>query len=113
MTAQFTRRAAAGLIAGAALAPFLPASLARAGRIIDLKGGGFQPINIAVAPFVGDDAAGAVTSVTLNNFKRSVFLNPIEPGALPANAAPADAAPHLAAFKAVNAQFVLTGRSQR
>jgi len=113
MTRCFTRRAAAGLIAGAALAPFLPASLARAGRIIDLKGGGFQPINIAVAPFVGDDAAGAVTSVTLNNFKRSVFLNPIEPGALPANAAPADAAPHLAAFKAVNAQFVLTGRSQR
>jgi TolB protein len=54
-----------------------------------------------------------VTSVTLNNFKRSVFLNPIDPGALPANAAPPDAAPYLAAFKAVNAQFVLTGRSQR
>lgn len=113
MTRCITRRAAAGLIAGAALAPFLPASLARAGRIIDLKGGGFQPVNIAVPPFVGDDAAHTVTSVTLNNFKRSVFLNPIDPGALPANAAPPDAAPHLAAFKAVNAQFVLTGRSQR
>ena len=113
MTRCINRRAAAGLLAGAAFAPFLPASLARAGRIIDLKGGGFQPVNIAVAPFVGDDAARTVTSVTLNNFKRSVFLNPIDPGALPANAAPPDAAPYLAAFKAVNAQFVLTGRSQR
>ena len=110
MTAHFTRRAAAGLIAGAALAPFAPA---RAGRIIDLKGGGFQPINIAVAPFVGDEAARTVTSVTTNNFKRSVFLNPIDPSAIPANAAPPDAMPNLGAFKAVNAQFVLTGRSQR
>ncbi|MBM3651969.1 MAG: Tol-Pal system protein TolB [Alphaproteobacteria bacterium] len=113
MTRSITRRAAAGLVAGAAFAPFLPASSVRAGRLIDLKGGGFQPINIAVAPFVGDEAARTVTSVTLNNFKRSVFLNPIDPGALPANAAPPDAAPDLAAFKAVNAQFVLTGRSQR
>ena len=34
MTLIISRRAAAGLIAGAAFAPFLPNSLARAGRII-------------------------------------------------------------------------------
>lgn len=107
MTMILTRRAAAGMIAGAALAPFAPA---RAGRIIDLRGGGFQPVNIAVAPFSGDEAARTVTSVTLNNFKRSVFLRPVES---PASAASPDQAPDLAAYKAVSAQFVLTGRSQR
>ena len=107
MTRLITRRAAAGLIAGAALAPLAPA---RAGRIIDLKGGGFQPINIAVAPFVGDEAARTITSVTGNNFKRSVFLHPVD-ASVGEGGSPDQ--PDLEAYKAVNAQFVLTGRSQR
>jgi TolB protein len=107
MTRLITRRAAAGLIASAALAPVAPA---RAGRIIDLKGGGFQPINIAVAPFVGEEAARAITSVAHNNFKRSVFLRPVD-----ANVGEGGSpdAPDLDAYKTVNAQFVLTGRSVR
>ena len=107
MTRHITRRAATGLIASAALAPFAPA---RAGRVIDLKGGSFQPINIAVAPFAGDEAARTITSVTSNNFKRSVFLHPVDAGS---ETASPDQTPDLAAYKAVNAQFVLTGRSQR
>jgi TolB protein len=107
MICPITRRAAAGLLAGAAFAPFAPA---RAGRIIDVKGGGFQPVNIAVAPFVGDDAARTVTSVTLNNFKRSVFLKPLE---APTSMAPPDTTPDLPALKGLDAQFVLTGRSLR
>ncbi len=87
--------------------PFAPA---RAGRVIDLKGGGFQPINIAIAPFVGDDAARAITSVVNNNFKRSVFLRPIEPG-IAQGGSPDQ--PDLGAYKAASAQFVLTGRSVR
>jgi TolB protein len=110
MPTNFTRRSAATLIAGAALAPFAPA---RAGRVLDLRAGGFQPINIAVAPFVGDEAARTVTAVAINNFKRSVFLKPIDAASLPADAAPPDQTPNLDAFKAVNAQFVVTGRSQR
>ncbi|QGM98590.1 Tol-Pal system beta propeller repeat protein TolB [Methylocystis parvus] len=107
MTRLITRRAAAGLIAGAALAPVAPA---RAGRIIDLKGGGFQPINIAIAPFVGDEAARTITSVTQNNFKRSVFLHPVDAN-VGGGGSPDQ--PDLDAYKTVNAQFVLTGRSQR
>ena len=110
MTRLITRRAAAGLLAGAAMTPFVPA---QAGRIIELRGGGFQPINIAVAPFAGDEAARTITSVTLNNFKRSVFLKPVDAASLPAGAAPPDQTPNLDAFRALNAQFVLTGRSQR
>jgi TolB protein len=110
MTRQITRRAAAGLVAGAALSPFAaPLSPARAGRIIELKGGEFRPTNIALAPFVGDDAARLITSVASNNFKRSVFLRPVEGGG--AGGSPDQ--PNLDAYKAVNAQFVVTGRSQR
>ena len=47
MTRPISRRTAAGLIVGAAIAPFVPAY---AGRVIDVKGGGFQPVTIAVAP---------------------------------------------------------------
>ena len=104
MTRLITRRAAACLIASAALAPIAPA---RAGRIIDLKGGGFQPINIAVAPFIGDDAARTITSVTNNNFKRSVFLHPVDAN-VGAGGSPDQ--PDLDAYKVANAQFVLTGR---
>jgi TolB protein len=107
MTRPLTRRAVASLLASAAFTPFAPA---RAGRIIDVKGGGFQPVNVAVAAFVGDDAARTVTSVTLNNFKRSVFLKPID---APAAMAQPDATPDLPALKSLDAQFVLTGRSLR
>jgi TolB protein len=111
MTVTFTRRSAAKLIAGAALAPLTPAY---AGRVLDLRaGGGFQPINVAVTNFAGDDAARLVTSVITNNFKRSVFLKPLDPGSVPADAASPDATPNLDAFRNVNAQFVLSGRSQK
>ena len=108
MTRLLTRRAATGLILGTALAT--AATPARAGRIIELRGGAFQPVTVAVAPFVGDEAARTVTAVALNNFKRSVFLLPVD--ASP-DAAPPDQAPNLPALRALNAQYVLTGRAQR
>jgi len=112
MTLNFTRRAAVSLIAGGALAPFAPA---RAARVLDLHaGGGFQPINVAVTSFVGDDAARTVTSVVNNNFKRSVFLKPVDGSSVAGGeVANPDQTPNLDAFRAINAQFVLTGRSQR
>jgi TolB protein len=107
MTRLLSRRAATGLILATALAPTAPAG---AGRIIELRGGAFQPVTVAVAPFVGDEAARTVTAVALNNFKRSVFLLPVD--ASPDDAPP-DQAPNLPALKALNAQYVLTGRAQR
>ena len=109
MTGLLSRRAALGLAAGAALAPFAPA---RAGKLIELKGG-FQPISVAVPPFSGDDAARTVADVVTNNFKRSVFLRPIDAASLPAEPANPDRPPDLDAFRAVAAQFILLGRSQR
>ena len=104
-----TRRKALELMAAAAATPILPA---RAGKLIELKGGAFQPINVAVAPFVGDENARLATSVIVNNFKRSVFLNPIDSSSLGPSAAPPDAVPNLEAFRRLSAQYVVTGRAQ-
>jgi len=104
-----TRRRALELMAAAAATPILPAS---AGRLIELKGGAFQPTNVAVAPFVGDESARLATSVIVNNFKRSVFLNPIDSSSLGPSAAPPDAVPNLEAFRRLSAQYVVTGRAQ-
>ena len=104
-----TRRRALELMAAAAATPILPAS---AGKLIELKGGAFQPINVAVAPFVGDESARVATSVIVNNFKRSVFLNPIDSSSLGPSAAPPDAVPNLEAFRRLTAQYVVTGRAQ-
>jgi TolB protein len=113
MTIDLTRRFAAGLIAGAALAP-LVAPPARAGRVLDLRaGGGFQPVAVAVTPFAGDEAARTLTSVIVNNFNRSVFLRPIEPGGRPEQASAADGAPDLDLYRSLGAQYVVTGRSLR
>jgi TolB protein len=110
MTSTFTRRSAVGLVAAATLAPFAPA---RAARVLDLRAGGFQPISIAVSNFAGDDAARIATGVILNNFKRSVFLKPVEMESIAEQNVNPDQPPNFAAWRTVNAQFVLTGRSQR
>lgn len=112
MTFRLSRRSAAGLIVGATLSPLLAAS-SRAARVLDLRaGGGFQPVSVAVTNFSGDEAARTVTSVIVNNFKRSVFLRPLEPGSFPESAG-SEAAPNLDLFRTINAQYVVTGRSQR
>jgi len=110
MTTTFPRRSALKLLAAAATAPALPA---RAGKLIELRGGAFQPTMIAVANFVGDESAKLITSVILNNFNRSVFLKPVDASTAGPDAAPPDAVPNLDAFRAINAQYVLTGRATR
>ena len=71
MINRFTRRAAARMVASLAIAPL---TSAHAGRIIELKGGGFQPVNVAICNFIGDSAAQTITSVINNNLKRMQIL---------------------------------------
>jgi TolB protein len=73
MVFSVTRRSAAGLLLGTALAPSLPA-FAQSHRYLDITGGQFKPVNIAVTNFGGEPGnAGQLTSIVTNNFKRSVF----------------------------------------
>ena len=81
MTFAPTRRHLAALLGGLAAVPLLRGA-GFAERYIDVRGGGdFKPVNVAVAPFAGDSGA-AMSSIVVNNFKRSVFLNPVETGDL-------------------------------
>ncbi len=106
-----SRRAAAALFGGLALSPLAP-RLASAERYLDVHGGGnFTPVNVAIVPFAGDGGA-SVASVIVNNFKRSVFINPLDAGAAGTGVNP-DAAPNMAAFRALNAQYVVVGRAAR
>ncbi len=83
-------------------------------RYLDVRKGEFKPISIAVTPFAGDAAAGAqATSIITNNFSRSAFLAPIDPKTFTEQIANPDVAPNMDSWRALNAQFVVTGRSGR
>jgi TolB protein len=113
MTSTFTRRSAAGLLLGATLAPALP--LRAQERYLDVRPGGqFKPIMIAVTHFGGDpDAGRALSDIITNNFSRSVFLQPIDSKSFVDRTPNPDQPPQMDAWRVLNAQFVVTGRSQR
>jgi TolB protein len=103
---------AAIVLAGSGLAP---AAHAQQDRYLDVHGAGeFKPIPIAVTAFSGDAAAGAqLTAVVTNNFKRSVFLTPIDPKTFVETIANPDQPPQIDSWRMINAQFVVTGRTGR
>ena len=116
MNLALDRRRFAALLASAPLTPIIGASRAHAQgeRVIDVRPGAFKPVRIAVTPFSGDpDSARLFTTVIGNNFKRSVFLQPIDPASFPEQIASPETPPKLDAWRTVNAQFVLTGRASR
>src|SRR5687767_1663302 len=79
MSHAFTRRQAASLLlSGAALAPFAGSALAQAPYLDIRRGSNFQPVQIAVTSFAGEQGP-ALSGIVTNNFKRSVFLQPLEP----------------------------------
>ncbi len=81
-------------------------------RYLDIRPGGqFNPVTIAVAGFAGEDGP-KVSAVVTNNFKRSVYLKPLDPASF-AEPASSPEAPQLAAWKATAAQFLVTGRVDR
>ena len=110
MVHAFTRRGACALLT---LAPFA-ASRARAqsAPYLDIRGGSnFKPVPIAVTTFQGDGGT-QVSSVITNNFRRSVFITPLDASKF-IEKAPNPEAPNMDQWRAINAQFVLTGRTGR
>ena len=97
----------------ATLLPPLPAARAQ-DRVLDVRRGDFTPVVIAVAPFGGDAGpAGQVSGVIVNNFKRSTFLSPLDPASFAGANVNPDQTPDMAPWRALNAQFLVTGRSKR
>ncbi len=89
-------------------------STAAQDRALDVRRGEFTPVTIAVAPFSGDPGpAGTLTSVIVNNFKRSTFLSPLDPKSFAGVTVDPDQTPDMSAWRALNAQYLVTGRSRR
>jgi TolB protein len=99
------------LLSAAAMTVALCAALpARAELFIDLRGGNFQPMPIAVADCVGETPQQAVSGVITSNLRRSGLFNPIEKARHPEKIENFDAAPNFAAWKGTGAQALVTCR---
>ena len=112
MLPSITRRSACGLLVSATAGfAALPGALAQ-DRYFDVRPGAeFKPVTIAVTQFAGGASAAQLTSIIINNFNRSVFLAPIDPTTFVDHPANPDAPLQMASWKAINAQFVVTGRA--
>jgi TolB protein len=82
-------------------------------RYLDVRGE-FKPIQIAITAFAGDTAASSqLTSIITNNFRRSVFLAPLDPKTFAETVVNPDEPPRMEPWRMINAQFVVTGRVTR
>ena len=114
MTSNFTRRQTMGLISALGVTGATQSAFAQ-GALLDIKrGSNFQPIPIAVTNFAGEgELAARLTSIITDNFKRSVFLVPLDSSTFVEKITNPDVAPKLESWKMINAAFVVTGRSSR
>jgi TolB protein len=110
VVARFSIVAFAALaLVGAAASP----AFSETGDVYVHAGANFKPVTVAVTPFAGEDANDKIGAVVSNDFARSIFLLPVNPTSFPEAIADPDQRPNMDAWKAVNAQFVLTGRVLR
>ncbi|HEY8578672.1 MAG TPA: Tol-Pal system beta propeller repeat protein TolB [Beijerinckiaceae bacterium] len=114
MSLLLSRRAAGLSLAGFAAAPLIGAARAQGPRELDIRGGSFNPVNIAVTNFVGDAQQGpALSGVIVNNFRRSVYLAPLDPKTFAEQVTNPDQPPNMDSWRMINAQYVVTGRTGR
>lgn len=94
------------------LPPLVPA--ARAELVIDVRGGQFRPMPIAVAEFSGDNALGReVAGLIAHNLKRSGYFLPEDYARFPEKQPAFDAVPRFDAWRAAGIQGLVTGRVTR
>ncbi|MDH7799369.1 MULTISPECIES: Tol-Pal system beta propeller repeat protein TolB [unclassified Beijerinckia] len=114
---HLSRRRFTALAAGTTALSALPlghSAFAQAPREVEIRGGQFRPVSIAVTDFLGDAQQGpALTQVMINNFRRSVYLAPVEQRSFTEKITNPDQAPQWDAWRTINAQYVVTGRTGR
>jgi TolB protein len=118
MNDLISRRDAITMLGSAALAPAVSTALvtpaAAQGRTLDIRGGSFQPIPIAISPMAGDPALSKLlTGVITNNFRRSVYLTPLDPASFPERITSPDTSPRFDVWRTASAQYLVTGRATR
>jgi TolB protein len=112
-----TRRRALALGAlGAAMT--VSARHAAAQVHVDVTGGNFQPMPIAIPEFIpvtqGDaDTAHGITQIITANLQRSGLFVPIDPAAFIEKITSLDAQPNFQSWRSINAQALIVGRFSR
>jgi TolB protein len=116
-----TRRRALmlGAAAGMGAVASLAAGPAHAAPLrIDVEGGNFQPIPIAIPDFLPGGASDAeparlVSQIITNNLKRSGLFAPIDPSAFIERISSTDVPPRFPDWQAIKAQGLVVGRVTR
>jgi TolB protein len=113
-----TRRRALALGAVAGGLALAPRYAAAAPSVIEIPGGNFQPLPIAIPKFIAgaqgdDDTAGGVSQVITANLQRSGLFAPIDPAAYIETITSVDNVPRFPDWRTINAQALVTGRVTR
>jgi TolB protein len=113
-----TRRRALALGGAFSAAMTLSARYAAAQVHVDITGGNFQPMPIAIPEFIpltaGDaDTAHGVTQIITSNLQRSGLFVPIDPASFIEKIANLDAQPNFQSWRSINAQALIVGRFSR
>ncbi len=109
----FNRRKALALMGGAATAALLPAR-AQALTQVQIGGGNFQPMPIAIPDFLGDPAIGAqVRAVIANNLTRCGYFQVLNPVSYIEKFSSIDMQPNFQSWRVINAQALLVGNVAR
>ena len=114
---DLTRRRALALGALGAAMTVLPRHSA-AQVHVDVTGGNFQPMPIAIPEFIpvtpGDaDTAHGITQIITANLQRSGLFVPIDPAAFIEKITSLDAQPNFQSWRSINAQALIVGRFSR
>jgi TolB protein len=87
---------------------------AQAELVIDVRGGQFTPMPIAVTDFTGEGNLGMeITRVIVNNLRRSGYFDPVDPSRFAERTPGFDARPQFDAWREREVQAVVTGRATR
>jgi TolB protein len=111
MTVMPNRRDVLGLLTALPAVGLAAPAFAQAPYLDIRRGSSFQPIPVAVTNFVGDNG-NALSSIITNNFRRSVFITPLDPKTFVEKQTNPEA-PQMDQWRVLNAQFVVTGRTGR
>jgi len=108
-----TRRRALALGAAAGGLTLLP-RFAAAQTHVEISGGNFQPLPIAISKFIGGapadgETAAGVSQIITANLQRSGLFAPIDPAAFIETIASVDAVPRFPDWRSINAQALVTG----
>ena len=97
--------------AGAATAQGQPGPAAGSNDdvVIDVNAGNIKPVPIAIVPFNGAARGSDIAQVISANLQRSGLFDPIDPGAFPETDIGAAKNPLFPSWKAINAQYLVSG----